>query len=195
MREDIRPVKTKKSIKQALLELISEKDVSDITISELVEKANVSRKTFYLHYKSITEILEEVEQDLIDLLAESVMKDKTVGFRVRLINFIKKITNLIQEDVYYYSLIARSSYSKNLFKNIDRIINNELLDALDNEAQLDPIKKQCLISFIIGGITNTIISWVNIDEDLKIEDLSNLMFEFINNNMSCYLENFNCQYK
>ena len=47
MRTDSRPIKTKKSIKQALLILLKEKDMSSITISELAIAASVSRKTFY----------------------------------------------------------------------------------------------------------------------------------------------------
>ena len=41
MRVDSRPIKTKKSIKQALLVLLKEKDISSITISELANCANV----------------------------------------------------------------------------------------------------------------------------------------------------------
>ena len=55
MRVDSRPIKTKKSIKQALLVLLKEKDISSITISELANCANVSRKTSYLHYKDISQ--------------------------------------------------------------------------------------------------------------------------------------------
>jgi len=60
MRTDSRPIKTKKSIKQALLILLKEKDMSSITISELAVAASVSRKTFYLHYKDISDILDEI---------------------------------------------------------------------------------------------------------------------------------------
>lgn len=178
-----------------MLQIVSEKDISKITVCELVQRAGISRKTFYLHYKDITDILDEVENDLLNLLQESLMQDKTVGFRVRLINFINNITKLVENDIYYYSLIAKSSYSKNLFKSLDGIIRKELMVAFDNETSIDSIKKQCLVSFIIGGITNTILEWVNMPNKPQVDELSSIIFEFINNNMTGYLHNYNNQYK
>jgi len=61
MRTDSRPLKTKKSIKQALLILLKEKDISCITISELAIAAGVSRKTFYLHYKIFGNIMKLID--------------------------------------------------------------------------------------------------------------------------------------
>ena len=53
--------KSKKAIKEALLEIMYEKDFNDITVSELLKKANISRGTFYAHFKN----LEDVKQSLI----------------------------------------------------------------------------------------------------------------------------------
>lgn len=54
--------KSKKAIKDALLELMYEKDFNDITVNELLKKANISRGTFYAHFTN----LEDVRQHLID---------------------------------------------------------------------------------------------------------------------------------
>ena len=53
--EDKRIIKTKKAIYQALKELYLENDFEDISITKLTQKANIGRKTFYLHYSSIAE--------------------------------------------------------------------------------------------------------------------------------------------
>lgn len=49
---------TKESIETALLFLLEKKDLKHISISELVQKAGVSRNAFYRNYKSKEEILE-----------------------------------------------------------------------------------------------------------------------------------------
>ena len=49
----------KKSVVSALLELIYEKPISMISISELTNRAGVSRMTFYRNYNSIEEIFEK----------------------------------------------------------------------------------------------------------------------------------------
>ena len=54
--------KSKKAIKDALLEIMYEKDFKQITVNELLKRANVSRGTFYAHFSN----LEDVRQQLID---------------------------------------------------------------------------------------------------------------------------------
>ena len=56
VRMDRRCLKTQKAIKNALVELMSEKDISQITIKELAQRADINRKTFYTHYTRIYDV-------------------------------------------------------------------------------------------------------------------------------------------
>lgn len=51
-------------LKKALLELLSEKTINDISISELVEKAEVGRASFYRNYEQKEDILKAHIDDL-----------------------------------------------------------------------------------------------------------------------------------
>lgn len=44
---------------QALIELLNKKDYDYITIKEICVKAGVNRSTFYLHYDTIDDLLDE----------------------------------------------------------------------------------------------------------------------------------------
>ena len=46
-------------ITEALLELLTEKNLNEISISELTDKANVSRVSFYRNFNSKNEIIEK----------------------------------------------------------------------------------------------------------------------------------------
>lgn len=46
---DMRCIKTKKAIKNALANLMTEKDISQITVTDISELAMINRKTFYAH--------------------------------------------------------------------------------------------------------------------------------------------------
>lgn len=189
MRPDSRPIKTKKSIKRALLVLLREKDISNITISELANCAEVSRKTFYLHYKDLSEILEDIKNDLQGMFDNSIMKDRRVGFRIRMLNFINNIVQRVNADEEYYALMASSSYAKIIFNPLEERLKTEFLYALDTETKLDKNKKECLIDFLIGGIVNSILKWAKNPEGISTEEESGILFEIINNNISCYLNN------
>lgn len=44
---------------QALIELLNEKDFEFITVKEICQKAGVNRSTFYLHYETMNDLIEE----------------------------------------------------------------------------------------------------------------------------------------
>lgn len=44
---------------EALIALLEEKDLEYITVKELCERAGVNRSTFYLHYETISDLVNE----------------------------------------------------------------------------------------------------------------------------------------
>ena len=46
--------------------MAEKKDINKITVTELVQRADISKTTFYYHYKDIYAVAEEFEKELID---------------------------------------------------------------------------------------------------------------------------------
>ncbi|MCR5067005.1 MAG: TetR/AcrR family transcriptional regulator [Erysipelotrichaceae bacterium] len=58
-------IRTKKLIRKTFCELIYEKRrIDDITVSELVKKADINRGTFYNHYSNITAVAHEIGDEI-----------------------------------------------------------------------------------------------------------------------------------
>ena len=63
---DSRVRRTKKLIRQGLVELSRTKSISKITVKELTDNIDINRGTFYLHYKDVCDLVESVENELYD---------------------------------------------------------------------------------------------------------------------------------
>ena len=61
-KEDLRSIKTKKSIKESFIELVEIKGYNKVSVSDIVNKAQINRNTFYLHYQD-KDILKTYEND------------------------------------------------------------------------------------------------------------------------------------
>jgi AcrR family transcriptional regulator len=72
---DRRVLKTRKAIKDTFKEMVMEMDASKITIKELTDRAQIHRKTFYLHYTSIEALYEDILQEMAAQYFEEI--DKT----------------------------------------------------------------------------------------------------------------------
>ncbi|MBE6783562.1 MAG: TetR family transcriptional regulator [Ruminococcaceae bacterium] len=65
MSEDKRILKTKKNLKNTLLELLDEKSFEQITVKEICERSATSRITFYTHFADKYELLDSIFQEYL----------------------------------------------------------------------------------------------------------------------------------
>jgi AcrR family transcriptional regulator len=62
---DRRVQRTRELLQKALIELISERGYDAITIQHIVDRANVGRTTFYLHYNSKEELFVSCHESIV----------------------------------------------------------------------------------------------------------------------------------
>ena len=84
-------------IKAAYLEILKSKDINKITIKEVTEKANLTRNTFYAHFRDVYDINDNIEN-----------------------NIIKKTIDFI-DDAFKYNIFDNSLF---FFKNVMYFIDN-----------------------------------------------------------------------
>lgn len=61
---DRRQRKTREAIFTALVELLSKKDFAQITVGQIIEQADVGRATFYAHFETKDQLLQELCEEL-----------------------------------------------------------------------------------------------------------------------------------
>ncbi|MBR3365032.1 MAG: TetR/AcrR family transcriptional regulator [Solobacterium sp.] len=61
---------TKLLLKDALLELMEQQKLTDISILAICEMADVHRSTFYKHYRDPDDLLKDIIQDILDRIPE-----------------------------------------------------------------------------------------------------------------------------
>ena len=61
---DKRIRRTKKILTEALIDILKEKNVEDITVSELAKRADVTRTTFYQYYRDPVDMLEQLQYEI-----------------------------------------------------------------------------------------------------------------------------------
>ena len=67
-----RPQKTKRALKAVLVDLLQTRDLQNISIKEITDKADISRGTFYLHFSDIFALYQEIERDVVDSINDII---------------------------------------------------------------------------------------------------------------------------
>ena len=87
---DLRVKKTKNSIINAFLRLRSKKPLERITVKELADLAEINKATFYLHYKDIYDLSEQLENELFQSVFNSIEHPNSALSEPKL--FIRELT-------------------------------------------------------------------------------------------------------
>ena len=72
---DLRERKTRRSIREAFLELLAAKPLERITVKELAARAEISKATFYLHYHSVFDLSEALQRELVDDVVTHILAE------------------------------------------------------------------------------------------------------------------------
>lgn len=183
-KKDRRIGKTQKSIRDALTNLLEEKDVSQITIKELAECANINRKTFYMHYSSINAIFDKIEDETIEKFLLILDKCDFFHDQFNEYAFFTNLNNVINEDFdFYQKLIRANSYNFLLIK-VKKILKDILIERFYKKLNNDKEVLNLYAEFTASGIMSMYIEWFNMDSKLSLEDLakasSSIAFKGIN---------------
>ena len=118
---DLRIQRTKDSIRKTFEEMICEMDYEQISIKELAQRARINRKTFYLHYNTLDDLLREIQNEM----AQNFIK-RTQGLeRPRDMDKITREFFLCSEEL--GKIGERITYSGN-YKYISRKITNDIMN-------------------------------------------------------------------
>ncbi|MCZ0997489.1 TetR-like C-terminal domain-containing protein [Streptomyces mirabilis] len=70
---DRRVRRTRAALQRALIDLVEERDLSQISVADVVDRAEVNRSTFYAHYEDVHELAEAACTSMIDDLIGVVL--------------------------------------------------------------------------------------------------------------------------
>lgn len=74
---DLRVIKTEKIIRKTFEEMICEMDYKDITVQQLTRRAQINRKTFYLHYPTLDALLTRLQEEILQKMLDKPIPIKT----------------------------------------------------------------------------------------------------------------------
>ncbi len=112
---------TRLSICTALLELMEKKSIDEISVTELVKRAGVSRQSFYRNYDSKEDIIIEIEETILATVKETLSDPKYDGdLRLWLLDLFKTV----KENATLIKVLKRTSISDVLFYKVPFIVED-----------------------------------------------------------------------
>ena len=184
---DERVIKTKKLIKTALSELIQEKGFDHVSITDLTQRANINRGTFYLHYQDKYDLLEKFENEVLDDIntnAENYIKSiKDIDFlgedfSNEIKPFINKIFTYIKENYIIMKVILGPKSDMRFQNKIKKALNILLTEkGWDNyfDSQNTFVSKDYFISYLVSAHIGVIRQWIDSGMNESAENMAEMI--------------------
>jgi len=150
---DRRSQRTRHLLGAALVELIREKDYGTITVSDIIERANVGRSTFYVHYRDKDALFVGELDRVIEILSQRIPGQEEIPFFPSLGLF----RHVGEEFELYKSLLWTPGIDL-LIKHLQKSISQRVEQGLQNSGRKFEIPHPVLASFIAGSFL-TLLKW------------------------------------
>jgi AcrR family transcriptional regulator len=157
-KSDRRLVRTRKSLRDALIELILEKHYDDITVQNIIDRANVGRSTFYAHYRDKEDLFRGDWERFLDFFVQYIDFDKIK--KSRFVPIEQLFQHLMDFHPFYRALV-KSNKSDQLLKigqtHLAKRIENKLIVWLGKEQTTSvPIS---ILSNYLANETFALLKW------------------------------------
>lgn len=180
-KEDRRIRRTKRLLRQALAEIMNEKEFKDITVKEITDRADLNRGTFYFHYTDTYDLRNQIEDELVEELKEAIAEFQPTKNEMSTRPMLKKVFDYVQSQRFLFcTFLLRSADSglQNKIMNVIEDVVNRTRNALDiNESEKS---RNYHNRFMSSGIIGCVTLWLQDDgqaaDDVLIDEL-NEMFQ------------------
>ena len=145
---DLRKQKTLRAIREAFLTLRRQKNLEAISVTELVALAEISKATFYLHYRDIYDLSEKLQQEILESVVAR-LKDPMDSLKDPK-RFMYSFAGAVEAEADLISTVFSGSQTGALPVQILKILKESIF-ANAPELKNDPKVQVFLTYHIMGG--------------------------------------------
>ncbi|MDC3418044.1 TetR/AcrR family transcriptional regulator [Aquibacillus salsiterrae] len=164
---DLRVVRTRYMLKNALIELLQEVDVKKITVNRLAQRATINRVTFYHHYHDISDMLEKLADEMIDEISEVLGEPAAApeSNHEQNLEMLEKFLCHVAENAKFYQTILGSRGIPIFKDRLVTFLTRWMVMRIDSKGsnsfiQKAEIQKDILLWYDSAAIIGTIEAWL-----------------------------------
>ena len=155
---------------QALVELLNKKEFEYITIKEICEKAGVNRSTFYLHYETISDLLEECldninknfikhfnkkSNDILEIIKNCSNEDLILITP----EYLTPYLTFIKENKIVHQVAVKHTKTMNSTEKFNSL-NKHIFQPIFSRFGVDEKTGNYMISYYLNGVMAIINEWI-----------------------------------
>ena len=144
---DLRVKKTRRAIRGAFYALLQEKPFEKITVKDITERAEINKTTFYAHYDTIYDLVDQLEEETVTTIVERMEDARMLLTDPR--NFVLDLAKNLEEARLPFSRLpsaGTAKFAQHLLAAIQQYAKEENIDTKQYEAI------GAILIFLVNGL-------------------------------------------
>lgn len=170
---DRRVKRTKKALYDALLILLKDKSINEITVTELTTLADVNRATFYFYYTDLIDMLQQIQNEAFESFKEVIQKATiSVSTIEGFTEYAERLLAYCKENESLVRFIINNDINNQLYTYIRQLMLTNIPNTKEIFGENNPAK--FISNYVINAMIGVCIDWM--DDGMKIppRDLAEL---------------------
>lgn len=172
-------IRSRKLIHGALADLLQEKPLDKITVTDVVRRAEINRGTFYGHYTDIPDVIHHIIEETFSHIRDLVFEQSQdlAGIPHMLLESIREI---LESDMGFWQKVMNSGASSLMTEELVKLFLEYLL-CHEEEFGFGSQEQYALtLRFCAGGLTNLYKGWLLGEISMSLEELTQEAEDLLN---------------
>ena len=160
---DRRQLRTRRRIREAFISLVTEKGPEKLTVKELAQRADIDRKTFYLHYESISSVVEEMQNEFLSQIELLITEYDLFQPSFDALGFFRRLNTFIDENASFYREIVTADRYSFFYDKLKESMKELLRQKYHQRIQASPVsltKLSLYTEYATSGIIAVYVEWL-----------------------------------
>lgn len=169
---DRRVQKTRKAIQNAYLTLLMKKQSEKITVAEITRQADIDRKTFYLHYDSVQDVIREFTEQKTKAVLQQLALRSFFSLHFDRKIFAKEAVALVSENMDFLRVLAESPDLDFFWDTAQDTTVGTLTEIYARHSKLPLSSLRIQVSYFVGGAGAVLKDWLLHRIDCSLEEMA-----------------------
>lgn len=178
-------VRTKKAVKHAFSELIEEKGLDSLTVSDIARSAGINRGTFYLHYVDKDDLKKQLESEALDAIRERLFnsEESNPNDPVDVIPYVAILSALeyVSEDFEFIKAIigprGDHAFLGRFRDNLGEMIEKQIAKSTTLRLEMKGFPREYAMQVMLAGIVAIVELWLSRDGKESPEQIATMIHE------------------
>ena len=171
-------LRSKKLINEALADLLTEKPLDKITVTDVVKRADINRGTFYAHYKDIPDVVDHLILQSFTAIRDAMMAQSYAPADVGA-TLLKTIQTMLEENLPFYQKILKSNVSAVMHEQLVGIVLDFMLEHKSRFYPDSYEEYEIVLRFCAGGLSNLYRDWFSGKLSCSLDELTRYGYAMI----------------